>query len=279
LLFLKIALFLRRFVMNNILRQIIVIVTFAATLVVNGLASSGALGGRAIGDISDSFPIYFVPAGLTFSVWGVIYLALTAFVVYQALPSQRENATIKKISWLFVFSNIVNMGWLLAFQGEQFLLSLPFMLVLLGSLIAIYLRLDIGKSVSRATYWLLQVPFSIYMAWITIATIANVSQALYASGVTELGLGGPAWAAIMIAVGTVVISAVIYTGRGNIAYGLTTVWAIAGIVIKQAERSELVGAAAIIAIVVILAVLAFSLWQNRRPEAAGSNMGKPARAA
>ena len=115
----------------------------------------------------------------------------------------------------------------------------------------------------------MQVPFSIYLAWITIATIANVAQALFASGVTELGLGGPAWAAIMLVEGTVIISAVIVRGRGNIAYALTTVWAIAGIVIKQSE-TPLVAGTALLMIVVIVAVLVYSLWQGRRPEASPS---------
>lgn len=253
--------------MNAILRQVIVIVTYVITLAINGMASSGALGGVPTGDISDAYPIYFVPANLTFSIWGVIYLGLTAFVVYQALPSQRDNALIKSITWPFVISNFANTLWLVLFQGEQFLLSVPVMLFILGSLLTIYLRMGMGKAVSRATYWLVQVPFSIYLAWITIATIANVSQTLYAAGYTDLGLGGATWSAIMIGIGTLIISAVVIHGRGNIPYALTTIWAVAGIYIGQSERSALVGGTAIAAIVVIIAVLGISLWQNRKPEA------------
>ena len=252
--------------MNSILRQILVIVVYGVTLVINSLASTGALGGLPTGEISNAYPIYFVPANLTFAIWGVIYLALTAFVVFQALPAQRENPVVKRISGLFVLSSLANALWLVLFQDLQFWLSVPVMLVLLGLLITIYQRLDVGKAVSRGTYWLMQVPFSIYLAWITIATIANVAQALFASGVTDLGLGGPAWAAIMLVVGTVIISAVIVRGRGNIAYALTTVWAIAGIVIKQ-SATPLVAGTALLMIVVIVAVLVYSLWQHRRPEA------------
>jgi hypothetical protein len=255
--------------MNSLLRQLLVIVFFAATLVANGLASSGALGGIPTGEISNAYPIYFVPANLTFAIWGVIYTVLTAFVVFQALPAQRENPYVKRISGLFVLSGIANAVWLVLFQYEQFWLSIPVMLILLGSLIAIYLRLDVGKAVSRSTYWLMQVPFSIYLAWITIATIANFAQALFASDLTELGLGGPVWAAIMLVVGTVIISAVIVRGRGNIAYALTTIWAIAGIVVKQ-SATPLVAGTALVMIGVIIAVLVYSVWQNRRPEAATS---------
>lgn len=254
--------------MSGLTRQILVLVTYAITLVINSMASSGALGGKPIAEISNAYPIYFVPANLTFAVWGVIYLGLTAFAVYQALPSQRDNPLLKRIAWPFVLSNFANTLWLLLFQNEQFLLSVPVMLILLGLLLVIYRQLGIGQPVSRAVYWLVQVPFSIYLGWITIATIANISQALYASGYTELGLGGPAWATIMIAIGTVIISAVIYTGRGNIAYALAAIWAVAGLALAQWERSTLVGGAAVAAIVVIVAVLAYSLWQCRSRPAA-----------
>ena len=252
--------------MNGLLRQLLVIIVFAATLVANALASSGALGGIPTAEISNAYPIYFVPANQTFAIWGVIYTALTAFVVFQALPAQRENPYLKRISGLFVLSSIANALWLVLFQYEQFWLSVPVMLSLLGLLIAIYRRLDVGKAVSRGTFWLMQVPFSIYLAWITIATIANVAQALFASGLTDLGLGGPVWAAIMLVAGTAIICAVIVRGRGNIAYGLTTLWAIAGIVVKQ-SATPLVSGTALAMIGVIVVVLVYSRWQHRRPEA------------
>ena len=102
--------------MNGLLRQLLVIVVFVATLIANGMASSGALGGIPTAEISNAYPIYFVPANQTFAIWGVIYLALTAFVVYQALPSQRDNTFVRQISWLFVLSNILNTLWILLFQ-------------------------------------------------------------------------------------------------------------------------------------------------------------------
>jgi hypothetical protein len=256
--------------MNNLFRQLLVILVFAATLVANGLASSGALGGIPTAEISNAYPIYFVPANQTFAIWGVIYTALTAFVVFQALPAQRENPYARRIGGLFMLSSVANALWLVLFQYEQFWLSVPVMLILLGLLIAIYLRLDVGKPVSRGTFWLMQVPFSIYLAWITIATIANVAQALYASGITALGLGGPVWAAIMLVVGTGIISAVIVRGRGNVAYALTAIWAIAGIVVKQ-SATPLVAGTALVMIGVIVAVLVYSLRQGRRPEAARLN--------
>ncbi|MFC1960640.1 tryptophan-rich sensory protein [Chloroflexota bacterium] len=252
--------------MKDILRQVVVIATFVLTLVLNGLASSGTLGGLSIGDISDLFNIYFVPASLTFAIWGVIYFGLGAFVVYHTLPSQRENPYMRRIGWLFVISNIANTAWILLFQSLMFVVSVFAMFALLATLIAIYLRLDIGKPVSRVTYWLIQVPFSIYMAWITIAAIANVSQALFANGYESLfGISGDIWAIIMLVIGTGIISAVIYLGR-NVAYALTAVWALAGIVIAQYTPANCVGPVAIGAIIVVLGIMGFSLWEARKSE-------------
>jgi len=254
---------------KDILRQFFVIFTTIFTLALNGAANALPLNGRMTGEISDSFNVLFVPAGYVFSIWGLIYLGLTAFVIHHSLPSQRDNPSLRKIGWWVVLSNLANVLWIYFWHFGMYSLSLVVMLVLLVALLAIYLGLNIGKTrFSNLEKWVVSVPFSIYLGWITIATIANISQALYASGYTELGLGGPAWATIMIAIGTVIISAVIYTGRGNIAYALATIWAVAGLALAQWERSTLVGGAAVAAIVVIVAVLAYSLWQSRSRPAA-----------
>ncbi len=262
---------------RQLVRQISVVIAFALTLVFNGMATTGALGGRPTADISNSYAVYFVPANLTFSIWGVIYLGLAAFVMYQALPAQRNNPYASKIGWLFVLSSVANAGWLAFFQTEQFLASVPVMLVLLGLLIAIYLRLDVGKpGVSRAMQWTMQIPFSIYLGWITVATIANIAQTLFAAGYESLfGIDGAAWAAIMLVAGTLIASLVIYRGRGNVAYGLTILWAFVGIVIKQSDTALVWGTAAAMS-VVILAVLILSLWRGRQ---AGTPLeaGMPAR--
>lgn len=252
---------------RDLIRQISVVVVFLLTLVVNSMASSGALGGTPTAAISNAYPIYFVPANLTFAVWGVIYLGLAAYVVYQALPAQRENPYLRRTGWLFVLSGVANAGWLALFQYEQFIASVPVMFILLGLLVAIYLRLDVGRAVSPGVRWFAQVPFSIYLAWITIAAIANVAQALYAQGYENLfGISGAAWAAIMLVIGTGIIAAVVWRGGGNIPYALTAIWAITGIVIKQ-NSTPLVAGTALAMIGVIVAVLVFSLWQGRADSA------------
>ena len=86
-----------------------------------------------------------MPAGYVFSIWGLIYLGLIAFAVYQALPSQRENPRLRSIGGLFALASVANITWIFLWHYEVFPATLVVMLVLLASLIGIYLRLGIGR--------------------------------------------------------------------------------------------------------------------------------------
>ena len=161
---------------RDTLRQILIVVAVAATIVVNGLASTSLINGRQTGAISDMFPVLFTPAGYVFSIWGLIYLGLIAYAVFQALPAQRENPRLRSIGNLFLVASLANIVWIFLWQYLQFPLTIVAMLILLGALIGIYLRLDIGRSQPpRAERWLVNLTFSIYLGWITVATIANAT--------------------------------------------------------------------------------------------------------
>jgi hypothetical protein len=128
-----------------------------------------------------------VPAGYVFSIWGLIYLGLIAYAVYQALPAQAHNPDLRSIGYIFVLSSLANIGWILLWHYEVFPATVLVMSVLLVCLIGIYLRLDIGrKQVSNGMRWFVHLPFSIYLGWITVATIANVTRD---NVVVLLGLG------------------------------------------------------------------------------------------
>ncbi|MBM3138386.1 MAG: tryptophan-rich sensory protein, partial [Chloroflexi bacterium] len=153
--------------------------TFLFTLVLNFLATNLPLNDLTTGEISDMFDIYFVPAGYVFAIWGLIYLGLLGFVIYQALPKNRDNQRLAKMDFWFSLSNVANALWLVSFHFLQFGLAMVLMLVLLCSLIMIFLKLDIGREkVKGIARWLVDIPFSIYLGWITVATIANATQLL-----------------------------------------------------------------------------------------------------
>jgi hypothetical protein len=218
---------------KDVLRQSVDLLAVIATIAINGLANALPLNGQTTGEISDRFQVYFVPAGYVFSIWGLIYVALIAFAVYQALPAQRDNPRLYRIGYLFALSCVANIAWLFLWHYEVFPLTLVAMLALLLLLIAIYLRLDIGRArVPTAEKWLVHVPFSIYLGWITVATIANVTSLLDYLKWSGWGISPEAWTVIMLVAAVGIASAVSLT-RGDVAYMLVIVWALAGIAVKH----------------------------------------------
>jgi hypothetical protein len=216
------------------LRQVLVVVATVATIVVNALASTLPLNGVTTGEISDRFAVYFVPAGYVFSIWGLIYLWLIAYSVYQALPAQRENPRLRRIGGLYVLSAVANGLWLVLWHYQRFPLTLLVMLALLGLLIAIYLRLETGvRRVSVGETWAVRVAFSIYLGWITVATVANATSLLDFLGWGGWGIAPQVWAVIMLVVATA-IAAGMSLNHGDAAYIAVIVWAFVGIALKHA---------------------------------------------
>ena len=174
---------------RDTLRQVLVVLAVIAVIAVNIIAVALPLNGLDTGEISDRFDIYFVPAGYVFSIWSLIYLGLIAYGIFQALPAQKENPRLRRIGYLFVFSCLANIVWLFLWHYEVFNFTLVAMLAILLSLIAIYLRLDVGRvQVSTGEKWCVNIPFSTYLGWISVATIANTTQLLYYLGWNGWGI-------------------------------------------------------------------------------------------
>jgi len=244
---------------KDIVRQVIVVIALAATLAVNYLANALPINGQTSAEVANRLPIYFVPANYVFGIWGIIYILLIGYAVYQARPSQRENPQLRRIGYLFVLSSIANSAWLVLFHYEYFPLTMVAMVVVLLSLIGIYLRLGIGKTeVSGAEKWLTNIPFSVYLGWITVATIANASYVLYDTNWDGFGLSGAVWATIMLVVAAAITITIIITRR-DIAYTAVIVWALVGIVVKQSGTAPVAITAALMAAAVIGAAVVTSL--------------------
>lgn len=255
---------------RDTLRQIINIITLVLTLTANTLANALPLNGLTTGEISDSFPVFFVPAGYVFSIWGIIYLGLIAFTIYQALPAQRENPRLRRVGYWFALGNIANAVWIFMWHYQQFPLSLVCMLVLLVALVMIYLRLDIGRAAVRGIErWVVNLPFSIYLGWITVATVANVTDVLYDVGWDGFGIAQPTWAVIMLVVATVVTALMIFNRR-DVAYSAVIIWAFAGIVVKQAA-TPVVANTALVMIVIVVLLLIGRLFIGRLPQSTTPN--------
>jgi len=231
------------------------IIAFAFTVIINSLAGSTKLiGGVNTAQISDSNPTLITPAGYVFAIWGIIYVLLGVFVIFQALPSQKEKEYTKKIGWLFVLSSIVNIAWLFLWQYKFLSLSVILMFLLLATLILIYLRLGIGKSkVTLLEKLAIHAPFSVYLGWITIASIADVSVTLVSINWNGFGIGPEIWATLIIIVALVITMLVLATRR-DIAYSLVIVWALTGIAVKQSGNQNVVMLTEASAIIVLLAL-------------------------
>ena len=220
--------------MKDIFRQISVIITIVATLVVNGLANALPINGQNTGEISDRFHVYFVPAGYVFSIWGLIYVGLIAYAIYQALPAQRMNPRLRLTGWWISLGGLANIAWIFLWHYNHFTMTLVAMLILLGTLIITYLNLGIGRSKTSATEtWMARVPFSIYLGWITVATVANITDVLDFIKWNRFGIEPEIWMSIVL-LAVLVISDLMNFIRRDIAYTLVILWALAGISIKQA---------------------------------------------
>jgi len=245
---------------RNIIRQVVNILAVLATLIVNGLANALPLNGKMTGAISDQFKVFFVPAGYVFAIWGIIYIGLIAFAIFQALPAQRENLRLQHIGYWFALSCAANIAWLFAWHYEIFLLTIFLMALLLISLIVIYLRL--GKNVSSGEKWCMNIPFSIYLGWISVATIANATDVLEYIKWSGWGISPEIWAIIMMVVG-VGLAAIMSFKRTDIAYQLVLVWAFAGIAVKQAEAPLVANSAWVLTGVLVLVLIA-GLWSGKK---------------
>lgn len=264
-------------------------IAFIVTLSINALSNVPGYFALTSQQAGESRAIFFLPAGYVFAIWGVIYLGLGTYLTYQARPVNRDNPIQDQIGWWFIVSCLGNIGWLVCFLNNQTWLSVIPILVLLFSLLMIYTRLGIGrKQVSTLEKWAVHIPFSIYLGWVSVANVANLSAALHSSGnVTSfLGIGADIWTVIMMAVAGVLALAMIFTRR-DIAYALVVIWALIGIYARpfdtplydvlDALNAGLVHTAAlVISIIIALAIVGGLVM--RRPASSSTPQPQSARA-
>lgn len=253
------------------LMQILVIVAVVLTLVINYMATAGLLNGITPPEISDKLLTKFTPANYAFSIWGIIYAFVIGFTIYQALPSQRDNPKLAAIRGLFVASSVFNTVWTFAWHYEFYSLSLVFMIGILLTMIGIYVRAGIGKpATSWAERLLIHLPFSLYLSWIAVATVANAASLFVYLGWSGFGISGAIWSAIMIIVAAGVGAAVLWT-RANAAYAAVYVWAVYAITVRYPDETPIIVAAYAGILIVIAAAIRgwVRFLQTNRDRAAG----------
>lgn len=260
---------------RNRILAIINVIAYAVVLLTNYLAVSLPLNNKTTGQLSDQYPNLFTPAGITFSIWGVIYLFLGIFVVYQLVELFKDNivaSKIKSITPVFLLNCAANASWLFAWHYEMVGLSVVIMLVMLSTLIIIHNRLNLAMQWNLMPEKLcLDIPFSLYLGWISIATIANVTTLLVSYQITPFGLSAGVWTIIMLAIATAITIAMIQI-KSNYVFAFVVIWALFGIVKKRLDdnsaQSHDVNVAAhicmaIIAIVIITKIISVNRQRTK----------------
>lgn len=219
--------------------KLMVTITFIAMILANAAAVVLPVNGLTTQEVSDKYANLFAPAGITFSIWSIIYLFVAGFTIYfwkDSSDSVLANKDLKRrLGILVISSSILNSIWLFAWQYLFLSLSVIIMLALLVTLIII--NLEIGKyRFNTKEYILVRLPFSIYFGWITVATIANITAFVVSKNITLFQDHQVLWTIIILLVGLVIAGATILKNK-NIAYGLIVIWAYAGILIKHQSSS------------------------------------------
>ena len=241
--------------------QVLTIAAILGAIVINTLSNFFPLKGLNIGAISNTIlgGVLVTPANYAFAIWGVIYLGLIAFGVYQALPRQRYNSHLLKLRAPIVWASIFQTVWIYFFQLQQFWLSVVLMGGILINLIAAYLWSRFGNDrVPRVEKWLVQVPISIYLGWISVASIVNVASALYASRWNGWGTAPNVWTIIMILIAALITAAIVLRYR-DAAFTGVIVWALVAVAVRQSAQFGIL----ITAIGSAIALLILLVWQNR----------------
>ncbi|MGD9939528.1 MAG: tryptophan-rich sensory protein [Clostridia bacterium] len=260
---------------TSIMTGILATLAFAVMLTANALANALPLNGVNTGQLSDEIPNLFVPAGLTFAIWGLIYLLLAGYIAAILRESFRRNSAGQlwdaRDGWLFTANALANAAWIFAWHWRLVPLSMIIMLVILASLYALeernFRRFN-GKQTGIGTRdtslgspllrFFLTTPLNVYLGWICVATIANATALLVTIGWNGFGLNPQAWTVVVILTGLLLALALVYL-RNAVAAPLVVVWAYLGIVLKRTavdpDQTRAVWMVAAISAVLILGVL------------------------
>jgi hypothetical protein len=243
---------------QTLVLKIATLIAYLGMIVVNFLANALPIAGRNTGEVSDSYPNLFAPAGITFSIWGLIYLLLAAFVVFYLIKKDNNNRNLwEKVSKLFILSSLANIAWIFCWHYGLISLSVLLMLVILISLIVIAEAFNKEKLNTKEQIFL-RLPFSVYFGWITVATIANISALLVSLSWNGWGITPSSWMIVILLVGALI--GILRTLKDrNIPYILVFIWAYFGIWFKHNSETGFNGQYPTIINTVLFSILLFIL--------------------
>ena len=241
--------------------KITAVVVFAASMVVNGLAGTTILGGNTTAQVSDAYPNLFAPAGVTFAIWGIIYLLLAIFCVRLFIKPKHQTAEtgelMHELTKNFITVTVLNTAWLFAWQYQVMWLSV---ILIVGMLVVLarISTLTFNRRLPNSDWLSLKLPFSVYFGWITVATIANITAFLVSIGWNGWGVSSEVWTAIVLLVG-VAVGVMTALRRQNWPYLAVFVWAYFGIWLKHTSVNGHDNAHPTLISLLVMTILALSL--------------------
>lgn len=253
-----------------VIRQIVNLVAILAAFGINVYANINPPNGLTIGGISNQLfgNILITPANYAFAIWGIIYLGLISFAVYQVLPAQRNSILLKKLGYSIAIASLAQIIWVFAFLYRQFLLSLLLMLVILGALIVGYISIQ-SQIKSLTQKWLVAIPLSIYLGWISVATVVNVATVLEDFNWDGWGISPQVWTVIMLLV--VGVIGVTIACQKNLAFTGVYLWALIAISLKNSTNTFIMFTAIIVALIIGLILLFNLIFKRDRPNKITAN--------
>lgn len=253
-----------RYMVNSkptIIRQILTLVSIFAAFGTNIWANINPPKGLTIGEVSQDIfnNVKITPASYAFAIWGLIYLGLISFAIYQALPAQRNDVLLRKIGYKIAIASIAQIIWVFCFLYGQYPASMLAMLCILLPLISAYWSLPFKSRITRWQRWLIRTPISIYLAWISVATILNGSLVLEFWKWNGWGISASVWTVTMLLVAGL-ITHFVTLPRLDFAYAGVFVWAAIAIAVKNSDNVLIAGTAIGLSIALVVLILSLSFY-------------------
>lgn len=252
------------------MKIIITWILFVGVIAVNALANILPINGYNTGQISAFYPNAFVPAGFTFSIWGVIYLLLFSYTIgytYYTLKQQqfpKAFAFIERINIYFLLTCVFNMAWIVAWHYLQIELSVLIMLLFLSTLIQLFLKSkSMANDLNLTQRFILQTPFIVYLGWISVATIANITALLVAYKWTAFGIAPVYWSAAMILI-AIILAMLMVKKFKVVEFTLVVAWALWGIYNAQGPAMPLLAKVTAVGIGILISMVLFRCIQQIR---------------
>jgi len=252
--------------MKNSFYPVLNSIALIFALIMNYLAGTGAFGGRSVGDVSAMFQNPFTPAGYAFSIWGLIYLLLIGFVVHQLVAYYRfgETREIKQTGIWMALANVANGCWIYAWLNLHIGTSVIIIFIMLISLIVLSVRLklelwDAPLRIIAFVWW----PITIYLGWIIVASVANVTAFLVSINWQGRFLSPSSWAILMIALGAIIYLLLIHY-RNMREAALVGIWAFVAIAVRHWGQNPGISWAAPAISAILFSAIVRHAWKNRK---------------